>query len=157
MDEKLALSTNEFAEIWRRVNDDTSSGSCPTEEAMLSSLIEQSAHSAAFSSSLAKMFPNPGRTVLQTQAAEARNRLRNLRAEYFLLTGESFSPKSACPGVSGKLASLRELYFMQQKNAAAFYSAAETASPERAELFHQYAEELECSAKDTRRLLTECF
>lgn len=157
MDEKLALSTNEFAEIWHRVNDETGSGSCPSEEAVLSSLIEQSARAATFASSLAKMFPNPGRSVLQTQAAEERNRLRNLRAEYFLLTGESFAPKSSCSGVSGKLASLRELYFMQQKNAAAFHAAAETASPERAEMFHQYAEETECSAKESRRLLTDCF
>lgn len=157
MDEKLALSTNEFAEIWRRVSDEPACVSGSSEESVLAALIEQSAKTAAYAAALAKMFPSPGRTVLQTQAAEERSRLRNLRAEYFLLTGESFPPKNSCPGVSGKLASLRELYFMQQKLAAAFHAAAETASPEQAEMYHQYANEVECSAKESRRLLTECF
>lgn len=146
-----------FETLWQRV-----SGRKPekhvTEEDRLPGFIREECCLAAFYTALARMFQNPGRAQLMSQAADAKRRSRRLRAEYFILTGLTCDVPRDCPGTGGKLASLRSALETEYRLAEAYTEASETTScPILKELYQCFAQDSNLCAQANRALLLDCF
>lgn len=146
-----------FEALWQRV-----SGKTPekhiAEEDRLPGLIREECCLAAFYTALARMFQNPGRAQLMSQAADAKRRSRRLRAEYFILTGLTCDAPRDCPGTGGKLASLRAALEKEQRLTEAYAEAADKAAcPMLKEVYRCFAQETAAHAQANRALLLDCF
>jgi len=150
-------NNTDFQNIWKRVSRIETTEQQDSFEEKLASQIETTACAAAYTLSLSKMFSNPGRNVLQTQANTLRLRLKQLRTEFFLKTGENVHPKASPPPISGKPASIRILYKMSEQSAASLLSLAETASEEDASALRRYAADDRRHCAELRELLLDCL
>lgn len=161
MEENILQCLEDFDRLWQRVTA-VSSAPPPTagtdENQRLQSFLAAELCSAAYYTNLAKMFQGQGRQLLLSHAAEEKAHARRLRAEYFIRTGQSALPGGNCESVSGKLASLRSIYFRELEAAAAYREAAEGCTNEDlASLYHSFAQDEERHAQENRELLLDCF
>ena len=168
MDDLIRESMEGFDDVWRRVtgrpevDQAPTPSSCPpgicTPEDTLSGLIDQEACAAFQSAALARMCQGDGRTILMRHAAEAKRRLRRLRAEQFIAEGQAVAGRKRCPMPDEKLIALRSLYLRASALGEAHEKAAGLASdPVLAEVFKAFAEENRRRAKELRALLVESF
>lgn len=172
MDDILKESLSDFDAVWQRVTgqctgDGNNSGDpppCakPAEDAPLSDtltrLIHEETCAAACARSLVRSFPADGRAVLQRMAAGSRRRLRRLRAERFIATGDAGGSSEDCGGPAGKLASLRTVYLRYNALAEGYDAAAgRTADPDLRDALAAFAGEAHCSAREARALLIDSF
>jgi hypothetical protein len=96
-----------FDAVWRRVKPEsaviTPAPALPNyhsedkEAARLRELMTQEACDARFYGALAARCSGYMRRVLSRLSAEEFCHLKRLRAQYFILTGQSFTPPNACP------------------------------------------------------------
>lgn len=161
MEENILQCLEDFDRIWQRVTGADSSpsptGRCNDNETLRAFLAAELC-SAAYYTNLAKIFQGAGRQILLSHAAEEKAHARRLRAEYFIRTGQSPLPVGPCECVSGKLASLRNVYYRELEAAAAYREAAENCpSEELAILYRSFAKDEERHARENRELLLECF
>ena len=162
MDDEFKRSMDDFSAVWLRVSGQSATAASPApaadEDALFRAFIRDAYCSAVFCSALAKMFPAPGRAVLLSHAQECKNRCRVLRAEYFIRSGEVYTPDGGCPPVGGKLASLRAAMRRSLEQAAVFRRTADSPVSETLrELCGRFAAECERHAQEQRALLVDCF
>lgn len=161
MEENILQCLEDFDRIWQRVSAASSSpppacGSSENEK--LQAFLAAELCSASYYTHLAKMFQGAGRQLLLSHAADEKAHARRLRAEYFIRTGRSPLPGGPCECVSGKLASLRKVYYRELEAAAAYREAAENCpSEELAILYRSFSKDEERHARENRELLLECF
>ena len=167
MDDMLTESLSGFDELWQRVTRQDlvpegrpRSGEARTygrEDALLTFIHDETCAAAGYAA-LARMFQGDSRAALLRHAAGARSHLRRLRAEYFIATGLTGGGNEDCRALSGRLASLRELFLRSEDLAARYARAAESAGDEALrEAYAAFAQDVDRRAQDTRALLVDSF
>ena len=162
MDDLIRESMDGFDEVWRRVTGKPETGCAGKTYAagdILAPLITGEACAAQRSAALARAFQGQAQKVLSRHAAEAKKRLRRLRAEYFIAAGAAAPDPGPCPmAAEGRQAALRRLYL----DAAALADSYEKAAGEAddaalQEVLAAFAAESRVRAKELRALLVESF
>ena len=132
IDETLKRELKGFDKLWTRVHtepEDTVESvpgcSCQTEGLvpMLMEFMDDEAMTCAFYKALAGRFTGPCRAALLKTAAEEKAHFKKLQVEYFLLTGDSYTPKKHTIDIDGPVSALRQAWLGEQKSAAGYMSA----------------------------------
>lgn len=146
---------SDFENVWQRVS---AANPVAPEEQTLREFIDDETCDTAYYSSLSRMFQGPDRAMLLSHAADEKNHARRLRAEYFIRTGESYTPGGVCEPITGKMASLRTSLQHEQAGAAAYRNAAEqTTDPELRELYLRHAADEDRHALENRTMILNNF
>lgn len=163
-DDMIKESLDSFPAVWQRVTcrESIAAGQPPApafdEDEALRIFLHDETCTANSAASLSRQFQGDGRAMLQRHAADAKRRLRRLRAEYFIRTGATPPALDDCPGVTGKMASLRAMFLRSNDIAERYAQAAEqTGSPELRELYGAFAADERRCAQELRALLIESF
>ncbi|MEL4105654.1 hypothetical protein AAFA46_02265 [Oscillospiraceae bacterium WX1] len=130
-----------FDDVWQRV---LASGTNPADigvtanpgnapggvddAAQLRDFMDDEANDAQIYCTLASLCAGSARRELLAIAADERCHLKHLRARYFILTGETYTPPSACPLIYSVSQTLRRKYTGELEGAAAYRSAAAATS-----------------------------
>ncbi len=162
MDDMLKESLEGFENLWQRV---TCRQETPVEprdtysmEDMLLAFIHDETCTATAASALARMVQGDGRAALQRHAAEAKRRLRRLRAEYFILTGVPGGSNQDCRPLSGALPGLRTELLRAGDMAARYELAAKkTDDAALGEAFAAFAQDERRRARELRALIIGSF
>lgn len=129
-----------FDAVWQRVRPDLAASApapvkpgCHAEDkeaARLRELMTQEAYDARFYGALAAKCSGHMRRVLSRLSADELCHLRRLRAQYFILTGKSYTPPNTCPVVHSVPDALRRRYSGEKDGAAAYKADAENTRDE---------------------------
>ncbi|MGM9521051.1 MAG: ferritin family protein [Oscillospiraceae bacterium] len=117
-----------LGKVWERVSPPDSTGapeSAPDTAGWLRNFIDGEAADAAMYTLLAlKTKGSSAERVLRRIAADERHHEKRLQTEYFMLTGDTWMPRTRQPSAPYLLAALRERYIEEQKGAENYESAA---------------------------------
>lgn len=148
----VVFDRSKFDAVWRRVMpeaaefnryDNTNTQKHAADDtAQLRAFMDDEANDAQTYSILATMCPGTIRNMLSKISADERWHLKKLRARYFILTGETYTPPDACPLIYAIPNMLRYKYAGEKGGAAAYNAAAsKTSIPELADTYHALAED----------------
>jgi rubrerythrin len=123
--------------------------------AQLREFIGDEAEDAAMYTLLAiKTKGSPAQQVLNGIAADERQHEKRLQAEYFMLTGDTFSPKVGKPSAPFLLPALRQRYIGETSGAEAYEKAAkETQNASLRALYFELARDERRHARSIRSLI----
>lgn len=85
------------------------------------------------------------------------NIIRRLRAEFFLLTGETCTPGAACAWAPCTLDALRSAYMAAGDSAADFTASARRAPAGTAQLLDKFAAQQRCAARELKELILKAM
>lgn len=149
-----------FDALWQRVTGHEPRPALPPafdpEDALLG-FIQEETCAAARSAALARQFQGEPRAALQRQTELARQHVRRLRAERFIITGLAGADKVDCRMPAEKPAALRAAYLRAAALAERYDAAAHAAGGELAELFTAFAADARVRARELRALVVACF
>lgn len=143
---------DKFDAVWRRVKNEPASAAdkndkqkttASDEAARLRDFMDDEACDAQFYAALACMGQRCApQTIqpLQHISDDERTHLKKLRAHYFILTGETYTPPCACPLAYSVRDALRQKYSGEGTGAKAYLEAASsTAHEELSDVYRQLA------------------
>lgn len=128
-DTSIKDSLRGFEGVWERVggvSPDTPDAEADTalgEGERLRAFLLSAGNAAALYMGLARRFKGAA-PVLTQLAAEEREHARALALEYYLLTGDSFSPATTEPEIGGLLSALRRAWQAEGRSEQAYLRAA---------------------------------
>lgn len=130
-DTSIKNSLSGFETVWQRVGAGTQAGNAAAasesaaagEEERLRAFMLSAAGASTLYSSLARRFRGAA-PVLERLAAEERAQLRALTLEYYLLTGDSFTPRVQPVGTDGLLSTLRAAWLAEGRSEQSYLGAA---------------------------------
>ncbi len=161
MDDLIRESMDGFDEVWRRVTERPETecaGKAPAPEDILTDLITGEACAAQVSTALARVCRGEARQTLARHAGQAKERLRRLRAEYFIAAGAAAPAPGPRPMTEGHLASLRRLWLDAAALADRYEKAAgEAKDAALREVLAAFARESKLRARELRALLVASF
>ena len=143
----ILADSRRAAEVWRRVTGEPEEPRKPapapeTGDAVLLRFLEGEAADARFYARMAEKTSGAAARTFSSLASGSRERLRALRAAYYLETGETFVPPRACAVALEPRRALRLRYAEEASRGEAYRTAAASAgSPSLAALYRRYAEE----------------
>jgi rubrerythrin len=124
-----------FDAVWQRVMpgtvDDNIKPNTMTQKAethdteQLCDFMDDEANDAQIYCLLASKCSGCTRQMLSRISADERSHLKKLRAKYFILTGETYTPPNACPLIYSVPDTLRKKYSGEKEGSAAYRAAAE--------------------------------
>ena len=149
-----------ISKVWERVYSDDGVTEAPQDQgqsltAMLREFIDDEAMDAATYTLLAvKTKGTPGEKLLKNLAEDERRHERSLQSEYFLLTGDTWTPRKRYPSAPYLLSALRERFIAEQRGADKYEETAKTVTDEqlRTVLF-ELARDERRHARELRRLV----
>jgi rubrerythrin len=115
---------NEPEDGSRKVNASGSAGTDADEAAQLQAFMNDEACDAQFYATLAGLAPSGAKNALCRIACDEKGHLKRLRAHYYLLTGETYTPPGACPLIYRIPEALRQKYAGEAAGAKAYMEAA---------------------------------
>lgn len=128
-DTSIKESMQTFRSVWERVgpspeaqSEDVSAGA-PGESERLRGFMLSAAGAAALYAELSRRFRGASPVLLRL-AGEERAHLRALGLEYYLLTGDSFTPEPGRPEHGGLLSTLRRAWLAEGRSEQAYLHAA---------------------------------
>ena len=162
MEDLIRESMDGFDEVWRRVTGKPVTGCIGktyTPEDTLAALISGEACAAQASAALAKACQGQTRQVLARHVAEAKARLRRLRAEYFIAVGAAAPEPGPCPTApEGRQAAMRRLWLDATALADRYEKAAgEADDAALKEVLAAFAVDSRARAQELRALLVASF
>lgn len=164
-DNHIKESLEHFDSVWQRVSA-CASGQTALAEAhspgaetvWLRAFIEAEYTGMTFYNGLARRTRGPSSAALTGMAADSRRRMCLLQLEYFLLTGDSFSPRGAKPAVNGLLTGLRQAYISEGVKARKYIEASALAgSADLRELYRANAAEGEKHQRTLRGIIAKAM
>lgn len=138
MDETVLAPLRSFENVWGRVTG--TAGQEMDAPAVLRRLMCRVQRLCESEKALANVAKSAAGTLLRLAGENARI-LKRLKAEYFLLTGEIYTPGAACALTRGALTSLRTAYLAASECSEDFAASAREAGAELGRLFDKYAAE----------------
>lgn len=94
----------------------------------LRNIMDDEMASARFYTELAKFCGKQTAQKLRQVASEEMKHLKSLQMEYFLLTGDSYTPKTVNPTIQSPLAGLRSAYLAEKQAYDTYMEAAQSVS-----------------------------
>ena len=159
----LKFDRAKFDDVWRRVMPEAEEDrkerravTAPEKDdiSRLRDFMDDEAHDALLYSALASLCRGRTRQTLFQIASDERCHLRNLKAAYFIGTGEMYHPTDACPLIYAAADTLRGKYRDEKAGAAAYRAAAEkTTVKELADTYLAHAEDESRHAKMIRCII----
>lgn len=160
MDEELEKSLQGFDKLWERVikKEEPEAFTAPVSaraDRVLRRLMDAEAGEAADYERLAAQFSGPCRAVLLKILREEGGHLKKLQTEYFLHTGDSYTPNAAAkPSMEGAFTALRACWLREQQGAEDYLQAAKgDYNSGLKSLFGELASEETYHAAQLRRLI----
>lgn len=133
-DTGIKTTLRAFSEVWPRVSAAQQSaasaaplpdaGAAPGECERLRAFMRSAVNAAALYSALARRFKGAS-PLLNLLASEERGHIRALGVEYYLLTGDSFTPRPAPPDNDALLSTLRRAWQAEGVSEQSYLSAAQ--------------------------------
>ena len=127
-----------FDAVWRRVMPETEDNTSKQKAAikhsedneaeMLRDFMDDESCDAQLYCQLAAMCSGSARQMLMRISSDERCHLKKLRAKYFILTGETYTPPNTCPLIYAVCDALRLKYSGEKEGSAAYRAAAERTS-----------------------------
>ncbi len=128
-DTSIKESVQAFQSVWERVGSvsdlptSNASPEVPGEGERLRTFMLNAVGAAELYAELSRRFKSAA-PVLSRLAAEERAHLRALGLEYYLLTGDSFTPKAGEPEIGGLLSTLRRAWLAEGRSEQGYLHAA---------------------------------
>jgi hypothetical protein len=153
--ESIRQSLSGFDGVWQRV---TATQDSFSEEAALQSLIQDTWQLARRYTSLTRQFSSADRATISAHAAQCASQAQRLRAEYFIVTGQVYTPAPTQTVPGGRLDRLRQqmldaLTLAQRCEKAATQTKYEALS----EQYKLFSAQLHVMAQEDRQLLIHAF
>jgi rubrerythrin len=117
------MEKENYDSVWDRVFGDTSGQDCGDDLKTLREFMDDEASDGAYYRALAKKYPKSCKTF-SAMAADEERHLRELRAAYFIMTGNVYTPKVDPVQIASFTSSLRKQYLGEAEGAKAYTEAA---------------------------------
>ena len=128
-DNSIESILRDFSEVWPRVGTVQQSAAPPTDGApgeaeRLRAFMRSAVNAEAMYTALARRFKGAS-PLLNLLASEERGHMSALSVEYYLLTGDSFTPRPAPPGNDALLSALRHAWQAEGVSEQSYLRAAQ--------------------------------